>query len=238
MRSLFFVSVAVGMLSGTALTATAQTSINLARFGNKSQPKFIDGIELKRDAVVVTDSKPSTVAAKKTVSNPVTSPRSEVGSNIEQCTQIQFKYAMLMDIEVETVKSAALFNFIEEWWATRYRYGGTTKHGVDCSSYTGKLMSEVYGLAMPRTAREQYRITERISREDLLEGDLVFFNTRGGVSHVGVYVGNGYFTHSSSHSGVTLSSLNEAYYSKRYIGGGRVNENFGTNPDAEPAESQ
>jgi murein DD-endopeptidase / murein LD-carboxypeptidase len=51
---------------------------------------------------------------------------------------------------------------------------------------------------------------------------LVFFNTRGGVSHVGIYLGDGYFTHSSSSKGVTISNLDEAYYSKKYIGGGRV----------------
>jgi lipoprotein Spr len=59
----------------------------------------------------------------------------------------------------------------------------------------------------------------------LLEGDLVFFNTRGGVSHVGVYLGEGYFTHSSSSAGVTISSLDDNYYSKKYIGGGRVGDN-------------
>jgi lipoprotein Spr len=53
----------------------------------------------------------------------------------------------------------------------------------------------------------------------------VFFNTRGGVSHVGVYLGNGYFVHSSVHSGVTINSLDEDYYSRKYIGGGRLNLN-------------
>jgi murein DD-endopeptidase / murein LD-carboxypeptidase len=224
MRSLFLVSVAVGILSGTVTPAEAQTGVNMARFGDRSEPQFIDGIELKRDAVAVatlkTTTKPITVpaaapAAKKPGKN-------AFGSTIETCLPVQFKFAQLMDMEVEAISHAELFNFIEDWWAVRYRYGGTTKKGVDCSSYTGKLLAEVYGFTVPRTAREQYRVTQRIGRDDLAEGDLVFFNTRGGVSHVGVYLGNGHFTHSSSHSGVTISSLDEAYYSKRYIGGGRV----------------
>jgi lipoprotein Spr len=56
-----------------------------------------------------------------------------------------------------------------------------------------------------------------------MEGDLVFFNTRGGVSHVGVYITNGNFVHSASSEGVMTSNLEDAYYSRRFIGGGRVN---------------
>ncbi len=63
---------------------------------------------------------------------------------------------------------------------------------------------------------------KKLKKTDLLEGDLVFFNTRGGVSHAGVYLGNGYFVHASVHAGVTINSLNDAYYSRKYIGGGRI----------------
>ena len=80
----------------------------------------------------------------------------------------------------------------------------------------------MYGIALPRTAKDQYGISEKIFRDDLQEGDLVFFNTRGGVSHVGVYLGNNYFVHSSVHDGVTISSLNDAYYNSKFITGGRV----------------
>ncbi len=222
MKSLFFVAVAVGILSGTTISAKAQTSINLMRIGAKSQPKFIEGIAIKRNTVQAVQDRTVPVSASSAIAPKPAPP--EAAAAIEACTPLQFKYAMLMDIEVEMVRNFSLFNFIEDWWSVRYRYGGTTKKGVDCSAYTGHLLNEVYGLTLPRTAREQYRITQRIDREDLLEGDLVFFNTRGGISHVGVYLGNGYFTHSSCHSGVTISSLSDPYYSKKYIGAGRVNE--------------
>jgi cell wall-associated NlpC family hydrolase len=142
----------------------------------------------------------------------------------EQCSPIQFKFAQLLDREVETLTNTYLFNFIDEWWAVRYRYGGTTMRGVDCSSYTGKLLYTVYAVSMPRTAREQYRVSARVRKEELQEGDLVFFNTTGGISHVGVYLSDGYFTHSSCSHGVTISNLNEAYYSRKFISGGRVVE--------------
>ena len=126
-----------------------------------------------------------------------------------------------MNVEVETMTNTKLLKFMDEWWATRYRYGGTTKKGIDCSSLTGTLLKDVYGVSVPRTAREQYRVSTKLKREELIEGDFVFFNTRGGVSHVGIYLANGYFLHSSVQSGVTISSLNETYYNKKYIGGGR-----------------
>ena len=83
-------------------------------------------------------------------------------------------------------------------------------------------MTNVYGVNLDRTAREQFRQCEKIANEDLKEGDLVFFNTRGGVSHVGFYLGNNYFVHSSVHTGVTISSLTDDYYSKKFISGGRI----------------
>ncbi len=226
MRSLFFVSVAVGILSGTTISVKAQTSISLERLGKRIQPRFIENIEVRRDAVPVTAAVAvvNQVPVVKKVEKPAIAASAEFGRTIETCTPLQFKYAQLMDMEVESVTNFDLINFIEGWWAVRYRFGGVTKRGVDCSAYTGQLINAVFGYTMPRTAREQYRVTQRISRNELSEGDLVFFNTRGGVSHVGVYLGNNRFTHSSSHSGVTISSLDDPYYSKRFIGGGRINE--------------
>ena len=76
--------------------------------------------------------------------------------------------------------------------------GGTTKKGIDCSALTSSLLLAVYGFDIPRTARQQYDATEHIDKDELKEGDLVFFNTHGGVSHVGVYLENDYFVHASS----------------------------------------
>ena len=141
----------------------------------------------------------------------------------EKISPQQTKYAMMLDVAIESIKNTTLYQFIESWYGTRYRFGGTTKRGIDCSAFTDKLLSTVYDLVIPRTAREQYKFCEHISKDDLLEGDLVFFNTRKGVSHVGVYLANGHFVHSSRSQGVTISNLEDNYFARRFIGAGRVN---------------
>ena len=162
------------------------------------------------DAPVVTkENTKSTVVVEKTA--------------VEKLSALQFKYAMMMNVDVESLKNVSLLGFIEDWFGTKYRYGGTTKRGIDCSALTGALLLAVYGFNLPRIARQQYDATEHISKDELQEGDLVFFNTHGGVSHVGVYLENNYFVEASTH-GVKISSLDDRYYAKRFICGGRVTE--------------
>ena len=143
---------------------------------------------------------------------------------IERLTGIQFKYAMMLNVDVESLKNLSLLGLIDRWFGVRYKMGGTTKKGIDCSALTSTLLLAIYGLELPRTARQQYNATEHIYKEDLKQGDLVFFNTHGGVSHVGVYIANNYFVHASSSHGVTISNLDEAYYARRFICGGRPEE--------------
>ncbi|TAL43619.1 MAG: NlpC/P60 family protein, partial [Chitinophagaceae bacterium] len=81
----------------------------------------------------------------------------------------------------------------------------------------------VYGISLARTARDQYRNSSRISRTHLQQGDLLFFNTRGGVSHVGVYLQNNKFVHASTSGGVTISDLYDPYWLRRFVGVGRLN---------------
>ena len=145
-------------------------------------------------------------------------------NDAENLSALQVKYAVLLSTPAEEVKNTKMFEFIDDWYGTPYRLGGTTKNGVDCSAFSQFLFASVYGLNIPRTAREQYSLTNRISRTELKEGDLIFFNTHGGVSHVGVYLQNNKFVHASTSGGVMISDIFEEYWVRRFIGVGRLKD--------------
>jgi cell wall-associated NlpC family hydrolase len=121
------------------------------------------------------------------------------------------------------IKSDQLVTAAKSVIGTKYVYGGTTANGFDCSGFIGYVYKEV-GVKLPRTSASMYNTGTSVSKENLQPGDLVFFNTSGrGVSHVGVYIGNGKFAHSSSSKGVTIAKLNDPYYwGSKYIGAKRV----------------
>jgi cell wall-associated NlpC family hydrolase len=103
-----------------------------------------------------------------------------------------------------------------------YKTGGSTNKGFDCSGFTQYVYKKL-GLSIPRQSNAQFRAGTTVSKSNLRAGDLVFFNTTGGgVSHVGIYIGNGNFAHSSSSKGVTISKLSNSYFANRYIGAKRI----------------
>lgn len=151
------------------------------------------------------------------------SPAKPVLSAVEVAAPVQFKYAVLMNTEVEYLPSRELLEAVDEWYGVRYRSGGNTRNGVDCSGFTVAVYAAVYGMTLPRVSRDQYHLSRKISTTELQEGDLLFFNTNGrGVSHVGIYLGNNKFIHASVSKGVMVNDLFETYYIKRFIGAGRI----------------
>ncbi len=105
----------------------------------------------------------------------------------------------------------------------RYRYGGMTKRGMDCSGLVARVL-QTHGIDAPHSSKGLYRLGKPVRRADLSPGDLVFFHTtRAGISHVGFYVGDGKFIHASSGSGrVKVSRLDNGYYHRRYVGARRL----------------
>ena len=106
---------------------------------------------------------------------------------------------------------------------TRYRFGGTSEAGFDCSGFIGYLFREEAGMNLPRSTREMINVdAPLVSRNNLKPGDLLFFATngrRGRVSHAGIYLGDDQFIHSSSRrsGGVRVDSLGDSYWSKTFI---------------------
>jgi lipoprotein Spr len=160
-------------------------------------------------------------------------PGLSVESTIESADNLQLKYALLLDINVEQAIDLNVFKVLDEWMGTRYRLGGSTKDGIDCSAFTQVLFSSLWGINIPRTAREQFDFSQRISRAELKEGDLVFFNTIGGVSHVGMYLQNNKFVHAST-GGVTISDLYDDYWMRKFVGVGRVSQDQTTASTLKP----
>jgi cell wall-associated NlpC family hydrolase len=105
-----------------------------------------------------------------------------------------------------------------------YKLGGSTLKGIDCSAFVKKIY-EIFNIQLPRTTREQFKVGKKVEKDELEEGDLVFFKRRGNRAHVGIYVGDNQFVHASSYSReVKIDHLDAPYYSQRFLRGVRVKE--------------
>ncbi len=119
----------------------------------------------------------------------------------------------------------ALIKEAKSWIGTKYKYGGHSRSGTDCSGFVMQVYKAVYDFKLPRTSRDQHDFCKKINKKDLKVGDLVFFATgksSSKVSHVGLYIGNGEFIHASSSKGVIITDLNKNYYVRTFVSAGRV----------------
>jgi cell wall-associated NlpC family hydrolase len=234
--------------SGSSAASGAKAAPATTARSTKPQPAsgssivFINNITLKPDAHQdKTGASITTPASFRDHGSTEHAEYSNSGSTpIENYPALRFKYAILENASVEDMNNTKLLSFMEYWYGTHYRYGGTTRDGIDCSAFAFLLLSSVYGVAtMPRTAKEQYEASKKVRRDELQEGDLVFFHTLGrhrAVTHVGVYLRNNRFIHASV-SGVMISDMNDGYYDKHYIGAGRVLDPAATARAVSPSNS-
>ncbi len=140
------------------------------------------------------------------------------------------KIESLLNRETTAYKTSSrsapsIIDYARKFIGTKYRWGGTTTKGFDCSGYV-KYVFNKFNIALSRTSRSQAKNGTYVKKENLKPGDLVFFDTNGGknrINHVGIYTGSGKFIHSSSsHHGVVTSSLSSGFYSKSYMTARRV----------------
>ena len=191
------------------------------RSTNNKEVKFLEDISTEPASPVNTKVEGAGKTSGKQSSSGINSYINR-SSSLEKASEVQLKYAIILNTEVEQLEDNRLLSSVDEWYGTRYRYGGTTKSGIDCSAFVQTIYLSAFAVSLPRTARDQYRYSRIISATEMKTGDLVFFNTTGGISHVGIYLQNNKFVHSSAAYGVTVSDMFDPYYLKRFIGIGRI----------------
>lgn len=134
--------------------------------------------------------------------------------------------SLIFNVVNGQTKDSTLTSFVNEWLGVKYRLGGSTKRGIDCSQFSKKLYKNVYGKIIGSNCQTQWRQSVRIRKEDLLIGDVIFFRSRQSPSgwHCGVFIGDDKFVHAANrYEGVNISSLSEPRYLKSYKGSGRFN---------------
>jgi hypothetical protein len=124
----------------------------------------------------------------------------------------------------------ALYKEAASWLNTPHVEGGLTRSGIDCSGLVYLIYRNVYGKTLERSSASILKKNcRRISKARLKEGDLVFFNTGGkgwaNVNHVGIYLKDNKFVHTSTSKGVMISCMDEPYFRKTLVCGGRVKPN-------------
>jgi lipoprotein Spr len=215
-------------VAATAPSLTAQSkfidqiSVTAPATADKTEVRYEQNVSLSERSVNIVET-PAPVQQQDEISMILANGKRKAdNTSIESANKVQLKYAVLMNLPVEELPSKTLLEAVDEWYGVRYRRGGNTKNGIDCSGFTEAVFAAAYGMQIPHVAREQYRASRKIATAELEEGDLVFFNTTGGVSHVGVYLGHSKFIHATVSRGVMVNGLYEPYYAQRYICGGRI----------------
>ncbi len=128
-----------------------------------------------------------------------------------------------LGLECDDDDNAALYEAVNSWLGVPYRYGGTDRSGIDCSAFVGNVVKQVYGISLHRTANDMLGDVTLVTKSQLKEGNLVFFtNSKGKVSHVGIYLKDGLFAHSSTSNGVSVSRIDDTYWSRHFYKGGRL----------------
>lgn len=130
------------------------------------------------------------------------------------------------DLKNAPLWAQSLVKRAEQFQGVRYKYGGTSPGtGFDCSGFVGYVYKQ-YGIDLPRDSRSQLKSLKSIKASELKPGDLVFYRVKSSPtgSHAAIYIGNGQIIHASpSKRKVVIADMHDSYFTKRYVGAGRIN---------------
>ena len=121
-----------------------------------------------------------------------------------------------------------LYSQYGEWRSVKYKSGGLSKKGIDCSGFVYTTFDARFAIKLPRSTDEQVNVGPEIPQTKLSPGDLVFFKTGKSIRHVGIYIEDRKFVHASTEKGVMISSLDDKYWARNYWKSVRVKPNSDT----------
>lgn len=204
--------------------------------------KIASKFNVEKDELIATNDLTSRKNRKLSPGKTILIPRVMEDDGDDGDTIVSFK-----NVPVKPWKNSdekyMLVKVAKSFMGAPYKYGGNTLRGLDCSAYVKKIY-EIFDVELPRSAREQYKVGNKISREELSVGDLVFFKTRRYAkypTHVGIFIGDGNFIHASSGKrrlGVKIDTLTSGYYSGAYIGATRIKGNVDAPTSRGPEATQ
>ena len=134
----------------------------------------------------------------------------------QEQTIATFKPSAHVDLTDSALVKRLLYSQLNEWHGVKYKFGGLSKAGIDCSGFSYVTFLRKFGIPLPRSAQSQARIGKAISVTESRPGDLIFFKTGAATRHVGILLDEHRFIHASSSRGVTISSLDNTYWARRY----------------------
>lgn len=158
------------------------------------------------------------------VNNTDSIPASDDARELAATDSIMLNYFKEQGFEIDPCAYLPLYREAYSWIGVPYRYGGKTKTGIDCSSLVKGIYNGGYNWELNGSSRTLFdQCTPIESQKDLVEGDLLFFKiNKPHISHVAVYLGDGYFVHASVKRGVMINRLSEKYYKNYFFKGGRL----------------
>ncbi|MEQ4675478.1 bifunctional murein DD-endopeptidase/murein LD-carboxypeptidase [Providencia vermicola] len=159
----------------------------------------------------------STKNTQYTAKSDVRMLNSAAGDSLTMASQDEFE-ELVQSVDTKS----KIMNQYANWKGVAYRLGGTTKSGIDCSSFVQRTFFEQFGVELPRTTSEQESSGKSVKRNNLKVGDIVLFKTGRTMKHVGIYIGDEKFVHASTSSGVIVSEMSNSYWSKRYYASRRI----------------
>lgn len=124
---------------------------------------------------------------------------------------------------IDDLCNPKLGDAVKHWVGTPYRMGGSSEKGTDCSGLVRSIFRSAYGIELSRTSRSMFQEVERITKkQELEEGDILFFKRGRRISHVGIYLRDGWYIHASTHEGVVIRQLNKKSRRLVFFCAGRI----------------